>query len=244
MMFKWIAIAVLMTSCNLVKDRKPANSGNELSRSSGGVEQSGVRAISSPFNHRLPGIGTQFNAQCRNFIQSDGSYGPWGVQMIEAMRRVEQVNGTNCFFGTDPSSTVRMGQRCRSSESFAARPTAEKEHIWIWLWAAIAQAESSCSPSTRVNGIWNDRFQRYNIADGLFQLEYNSSTRAANARDPRFCPHTGANSQSLEFQFECAASIMHDRQCGGFVKDGNSYWQKLRLNGGQIWNLFSTHPEC
>ncbi len=190
----------------------------------------------------LTGINTHFNPSCRNFISSDGSLGSWGTQMIAAMRRVESAKGRSCFFGRS-SAAIKFGQRCRSTEYFQGLTQSQQEHIWVWLWASVAQAESSCQTDVQVNGIWNRRYGRYNRADGLFQLEYNTQTRNANGRDRRFCPDS-TNSQALTFQFECAASIMADTQCGDYLKDSGSYWQKLRSSRGQIWNLLSRHPLC
>ena len=197
----------------------------------------------------LTGIGTKFNSQCTNFIRKDGSYGAWGHGMIQAMRAVEEAKGESIFFG-DSSSMVKVGSRCRSTEYFKSLPKHKQEHIWVWFWASVAQAESSCRTSAKVNGIWNKRFGRYNIADGLFQLEYHTETRNANGRSRKFCPDK-TNTQAVEFQFRCAASIMANTQSGRFLRDATprgkkryTYWEKLRRNGGQIFNLLKEHPLC
>ena len=191
----------------------------------------------------LPGIGRHFNAQCRNFIQSDGSYGPWGLEMIDAMRSVERHHGRGIFFG-DRDTMIRFGQRCKSTEYFQSLTRAQQEHIWVWFWASVAQAESSCRPGIQVNGIWNPRFGRFNRADGLFQLEYHTETRNANGRDRTFCPNR-TNTQAISFQTRCAASIMADTQGGDFLMDSDSYWLKLRRqDGGGIFNNLWRHPLC
>lgn len=202
-------------------------------------------AVAPPLSYRGPGlngVGRHFNSSCTNFIKRDGSYGPWGQEMVKAMRDVEAAKGKSIFFGSGPSA-IKFGQRCKNTRYFQSLSRGQQEHIWVWLWASIAQAESSCNPNVDARGIWNPRFGRYNKADGLFQLEYHTSTRNANGRDRRFCPDR-TNTKAITFQMQCAASIMADNQAGEYVKDSGSYWQKLRLNGGQIFNLLRRHPLC
>lgn len=183
----------------------------------------------------LTDIYVLFSPKCKNFIKDDGSIGPWGQEWLKAMEDVDQKKGRSCF-----SDEIDFGQRCKGFQAFTEE---QKQHVWVWLWASIAQAESSCKPDAQTQGIWNERYNRYNIADGLVQLEHWTETRNGNGRDKGFCPDNW-NSQEVSFQANCSSSIMADTQCGGYLKDENSYWQKIRLDGGEIWNLLKKHPLC
>ena len=183
----------------------------------------------------LTDIYVLFSPKCKNFIKDDGSIGPWGKEWLKAMADVDQKKGRSCFDGE-----IKFDQRCEGFENFTKE---QKEHVWIWLWASIAQAESSCKTDAQTEGIWNERYNRYNIADGLVQLEYWTETRNGNKRDKDFCPDNW-NSQEVSFQANCSSSIMAKKQCGGYVKDKKSYWQKMRLDGGEIWDLLKKHPLC
>lgn len=183
----------------------------------------------------LPGIYVLFNPTCKNFIKDDGSIGPWGQKMLSAMKEVDKDYGSNCFNGG-----IKFGQRC---PGFQKLNKAEQDHVWVWLWASVAQAESSCQPDAQAEGIYNEKHKRFNTADGLLQLEYSTETRNSNNRDRRYCPDR-ADTQAINFQMRCAASIMSKSQCGGYLKDKGSYWLKLGKEEGTIWDLLKKHPLC
>lgn len=204
-----------------------------------------VRVTKSGYEYRsegLPGTGRYFNPRCKNFIKDNGSLGSWGKKLIESMKRVEKTYEKSCFFGNS-SQVIKFGKRCRGTEYFKSLTSSQQENIWVWLWASIAQAESSCIVTASGQGIWNRKFQRFNKADGLFQLEHYTETRNANARDKNFCPDK-TDTKALNFQFDCAASIMAKAQCGEFLKNKSSYWEKMIKNKGKVWRLLNKHPLC
>lgn len=197
----------------------------------------------------LPKIGRIFNSNCLKFIKRDGSFGPWGEGMLEAMDKIAAVKpGANCFY-----DRMDFGSVCPGFRNF---PKWKKQQVWVWHWASVAQEESSCRPGVTVNGIWNKKLGRWNRAVGLFQLEdlystrqisgvhYYKDGRRRQGRDPRFCPHSSANMKDVTRQFECGASILADMQCGkGTSKrqivNKKSYWEKMRSTSGKRGKIFS-----
>ncbi len=192
--------------------------------------------------------GQSFSPLCEEFITKDGDYGETGILMIEAMQKIE-----NTKLGRKPDGTFAK-EGCRFNDSFdfgRACPNfkymspLQKQHVWVWVWASIAQAESSCDPAKEAKGIYNEVLGRYNIADGLFGLEYAADTRAVAGRDAAYCPHKPEeDSKNLFFQTRCAASILYDNQCGEGVINSDSYWEKARTNQRQISLLIQRHPLC
>lgn len=194
----------------------------------------------------LVDIHTSFNPKCRGFITADGSLGPWGKEFVKAMYEVEAASGKKFFFGKDGPHKIKFGRRCKNTKHVNSLTRSQQEHLWVWTWAAIAQSESSCTPTANGRGIWNKKFQRYNKADGLVQLEYYTTTRNASARDKKFCPNK-SNTQAIKFQARCAASIMAKAHVGKFLyTEGRSttYWDKLRRSSGDIFKLLKKHPLC
>lgn len=222
-----------------------------------------LRAKPCPGDEYCPGLPTtgnreRFSKKCLNFIAEDGYFTVprnesdgyekhgFGLLMVEAMQEVERAHppvtlpdGTTeqCKFSAD----FNFGYSC---PNFKYMSPVQKQHVWVWYWASLAQSESSCNSSADAVGIENEALGRMNIADGLFGLEYNADTREASGRDPRFCPHTGTDSQNPYFQSRCAASIMYDTQCGKSVFFPSSYWEQNSYQFQKVSILLQRHPLC
>jgi hypothetical protein len=171
----------------------------------------------------------QAPATCDNFINRNGELGAWGQRLIRATKDVNQ----NCFYERIDFSGV-----CPNYSRFSQ---ARKEQYIAFLFASIAAFESSCRPNAQVRGT-ND------TADGLFQLEYSQRWRANAGRNARFCAtNRGVNTQDINFQMECAASIFSDHYCrSGRVVGARTggYWQKLNRSNGLITRLARRFPHC
>lgn len=154
-----------------------------------------------------------FSPACSNFINRKG-IGRWGRYMISAATRV----APGCFYHNN-----LFGSLCRG---YSSLNPSQKNAMIALTFAAIAQTESNCRPNAQAQGI-------YATADGMFQLEYEVSARARAGRHPRWCrSRTPVNTQSWEFQSECAVSIIEDTVCswGSYIFDRKGYWEKLRNN--------------
>lgn len=208
-----------------------------------------LQARPCPGGEYCPSLPADFNSQCSNFIDSNGSYpgDGLGILMLEAMQEVEQAhasdaegtNGSQCSF----FENINLTPAC---PNFRYMTPLQKQHVWVWTWAAVAQAESSCNPNVEARGIENTDLGRYEVADGLYGLERHFDSRESNGRDPRFCPHESiADTKNLFFQSRCAASIMYDKHCQGpSVVNSNSYWLQFRDLRGKITRLIQKHPLC
>jgi hypothetical protein len=165
---------------------------------------------------------------CRRLIQSDGSLGDWGQEMVRAINRV----GSGCFYNQANFSSV-----CPNYSRFNQE---RKTQFLAFLFASIAHYESSCRLNARAQGT-ND------IADGLFQLEHSFSQRRRAGRHPQFCATGGpTNTQALRFQMECGMSIFHAGYCArnGVVGETSWYWQKLNRPTRQITRMARRFPYC
>lgn len=174
---------------------------------------------------------------CERFIKPDGSFGEYGERMVEAMRSV----GADCFLEKTDFSYL-----CPKFDTF--RPE-RKYQFLVFMFASLAAFESSCNPSARARfepGRNND------IPDGLFQLEYSGAQRRAAGRSPEFCaPGQPIDTQGIDFQMECTASIFAKSYCGTGHAPGdtrNGYWEKLkRPKGGgerEVTQLVKRFPYC
>lgn len=170
----------------------------------------------------IPGLklDARFNPRCGNFINKKG-IGEWGKHMISAAHRV----APNCFYGRN-----LYGSLC---PNYLDLPQEKKEAMTALAFAAMGQVESTCNPKASAKGT-ND------IADGIFQLEYSASQRDDAGRDEKWCrTNQTVDTQSWEFQSECAASIVKDRICkfGAYFFGPRSYWQELKSGKGDIAQL-------
>ncbi len=206
--------------------------------------------------YRAPLATPDFHESCQGFIAADGSLGPWGREFVQAMHAVEAGSENKDIFFGKGSDMIKIGEACKGTEHFESLTQSQQEHIWTWAWAAIAQEdvthmrrkdqEHKCIPDRQEQGIWNSRTSRHDISDGLVGMEYSTQTRRANGRDRRFCPNN-ANTQEINFQARCAASIMATFQSGRLLvgERRRSYWHVLRGQGrGPVGALIKKHPLC
>jgi hypothetical protein len=99
--------------------------------------------------------GGQFwSTDCEDFIQPDGSYGPWGLYLYNHNTSAND----KVLFDMPPGDIPGV---CPNYPKFNED---QKRNFWIWYAAAIAQEESSCNPDVHVKGT-------YGIAAGLWQLD-------------------------------------------------------------------------
>lgn len=210
-----------------------------------------LQARPCPGSDDCPGLpsekdawGHSFGILCKEFINDDGNYENTGVMMVEAMQLVERTkreanpSSPQCKF----KENIDFGGGC---PYFKYLNPQQKDHVLVWYWAAVAQAESSCDPAVDAEGIFNEELGRYNIADGLFGLEYHADTRITAGRDANFCPHSEVqDTKEIGFQTQCAASIMHDRNCQGSAFDTNTYWEESRTWQRKVGLLMQRHPLC
>ncbi len=162
-------------------------------------------------------LPSSFNGRCSNFINRNG-LGDWGRRMVQAAKTV----APNCFYKDNAFNSLCPNYR-QLNES-------QKNAFIALLFASIGQVESSCNPRAQAQG-------SYDVADGIFQMEYSAGKRARAGRNSRWCRTSGrTDTQSWSFQSECAVSIIEDTVC---KKDrqlnyASGYWQKLR-NQRQIF---------
>lgn len=180
--------------------------------------------------------------KCSQFIDASGQIGEWGRGLLEAIDLVDQDfkqenGGKSCFYDVMTAPKV-----CPKFKKF---PPQKKMAFWTYTFASIAQIEASCNPSAQAKGT-------YGIADGLFQLEYDTRLRRRSERDPDFCStRRPVDTQGLTFQFQCAASIFKDFYCKASpprsLSDTQGYWEELRYkpkNRKRIISMIKQFPGC
>lgn len=209
-----------------------------------------IAGISLPTTRPRNGSRDWFNPACNSFIQSNGSYGPWGKLIVDYINGSQRRKSD--FFD---DAILGMESAPRTCPNWGRLSDDAKMKFWVWMMASIAQVESSCDPASVNTG------RVPNPADrprGLFQL--NTLNTRASPRSWRGdnCdfpsgPTATANPTN---NVKCAIGIMYE-----YVKSPrgqyssqrkifptNSYWEKLRTNhsssGGPIGKLIRQYPPC
>jgi len=212
-----------------------------------------------------------FKGACNKFINEDGTIGPHGTAVLNAIKKVDDEDGA-CFY----NGGIDISELCPRFEEFSKL---QKDHFWVWVFASMAKVESTCQSYA----IGPAKYLK-DIAVGYFQLEGTTNQRRGSARDPDFCKLNNKNEAEtiefiskelkkagnnearevlfmsldtddknlwLSFQTECAVSIMKDFHCDGKAdwpippKNGvKSYWAKLNTQKGRISKLINQHPAC
>jgi len=208
------------------------------------IEAAGSRAVTLPTNPRSARDTTYFNRDCRSFLQDNGSYGPWGNEIV---RYIDEVGGANSRFLSD--ALPGMQSIPRTCPNWGRLSTDERKLFWVWTVASMAQVESSCDPSKVNTGRVpnpNDRPR------GLLQLNSLRSERSWRGRNCRF----PSNDTAPVNQIRCGMDIMDELLKGrsgeyrsnGKIFPTNSYWEKFRPNhsqtGGPIGQLIRRFPLC
>ena len=208
------------------------------------VEVAGSRSVRLPTSARSSRDTAYFNGNCRNFIQDNGTYGPWGNDIV---RYLDEVGGANSRFLSD--ALPGMQSIPRTCPNWGRMNTDERKLFWVWTFASMAQVESSCDPSKVNTGRVpnpNDRPR------GLLQLNSLRSERTWRGRNCRF----PSNDTTPVNQIRCGMDIMDELLKGrsgeyrsnGKIFPTNSYWEKFRPNhsqtGGPIGQLIRRFPLC
>ncbi|MCB0414800.1 MAG: hypothetical protein KDD50_10730 [Bdellovibrionales bacterium] len=191
---------------------------------------------SEEFDEKIDALNNRrvFSPKCLNYVDSHGKIGPWGKKVLDAFELADKdyKDGKSCFYDDLDVSYV-----CPKFKSFNEN---KKSIFWLYVYASMSQVESSCRVEAQAQGT-------NGIADGLLQLEYSKSLRRNSGRDPILCStRQGVDTQSLDFQFNCSASIFRDIYCdrGRPIHYAEGYWLKLRGKNKLIHKLIKRFPGC
>lgn len=191
----------------------------------------------------LPGLTASFyhqNADCTNFIKSDGSYGPWG-KIIERYI-LEEDNGA--FLLSDYLEAVKPANgACKNWHNLTEK---QRVHFWVWTMASIAWRESTCKPDNH-----NPKASDGYMGMGLFQMNELRSSRYWRGK---YC--NVSNIVTPQNNIGCSLDIMTELlrgQDGVHKTNGklygpgsNSYWEQLKNNayGSEIGHRIRQFPLC
>ena len=82
-----------------------------------------------------------FSIKCKNFIQDNGTYGPWGTDIKNYLEKNQKIK--TAFFDPDLLGMDTPPKTCPRWKQLSHD---EKLKFWVWTFAAIAQDESTCDP--------------------------------------------------------------------------------------------------
>lgn len=184
-----------------------------------------------------------FNPACYNFIDKEGAFGPWGIELLRAMKTVCH----DCFYG---EKSVDVSALCPRYKSFTPE---ERDLYWVYSFASMAQDEASCNDRVKARGV-------NGTAAGLFQLEDDYFWRKPPKRGDECSTVGGESTLSVSFQARCAVSIIRDTRWrvrdfddkGRFVGYTSrpftgakgQYWHKLMSNNAKIARYIKAFPGC
>lgn len=175
---------------------------------------------------------------CEDFIQSDGSYGSWGKEVVSYFDSHD-----SSLFLKDEFPGMRAG--ISSCPNWHNMNQDQRKHYWVWVMASIARVESTCNPMAR-NGK-----ATHGVAVGLMQLNEKPSARKWRGGNCR-----GAEVLSVRKNLHCSLDIMSELLSaadGRYESNGQlwgkgsaSYWKRLReeSDGGEIGEFIRLHPFC
>lgn len=194
-----------------------------------------------PLHSSFRGLG----ADCSQYIQADGSYGPLGQTLVDSIRD----RGADSIFYSQNAPDYQNW--CPNWQNLSSR---EKEHFWVWTVTAIVHAESTCRRGRiRVRGT-------NGTAVGPMQMELEAHLNRARASSEH--PHPNCVGPTLrgpqpdllgshENNIRCGLDVLEKQLNTGVPlyrtdsRSGDIYWQKLRRrNGGAIGNMIRQNPNC
>jgi hypothetical protein len=230
-----------LLQCNVLQQAGNAGSAPQANCLDGRCNEATVRLGNRNQSARLPGLTAPFSSlgatQCTNFIQNDGTFGPWG-QIVD--NYITQPSVSERFLGNNVAHITDACPR------WAQLNREQRRHFWAWVFAAIAWDESKCRANAR-----NPRGTN-GVAVGLLQMEERRASRTWRGPNCRAQTVTGARENIL-----CGMDIMAEllkgqngeyKGAGAILRNGTrntSYWEKLRRpNGGVIGEMIKTHPLC
>ena len=213
-----------------------------------GSDEVAATPLQSSPDDRFPPLHSAFRAlgaDCSQYIESDGSYGPLGQTLVDSMRS----RGADSIFYSQNAPGYQNW--CPNWQNLSAR---EKEHFWVWTVTSIVHAESTCRRG-RISARGT-----YGTAVGPMQMELEAHLNRARAS--REYPHPNCVGPSLsgpqpdllgshENNVRCGLDVLEKQLSEGIpLYRANSasrdiYWQKLRRrNGGGIGVLIRRNPNC
>jgi len=192
------------------------------------------RSITNPFDVTQYGM----SARCQVFIKPDGSFGPWGQSLSNAIDKDHK----KCFYGMMDYSSV-----CPSFKSFSKQ---EKKQFVVFMFAALAnaehvgQGEEGCNDWVHdANGKEVNRqpAKQDPLTGGMLYLEETARVRQMR---PKACRSKTANPLDMDFQMQCGSAMFADLTCGhhqGLAGAGR-YFGTVR--NGDFQKLVSMYPHC
>lgn len=177
-------------------------------------------------------------ADCSDFIDADGVFGPRGHVIASAFKQFEHLQ---VLISNQAARATSMPQLC---PKFARLSEEERIRFWVWTFAAIAWDESTCKYGARNSRATNG------TAVGLLQMETNLRARSWRGPLCRFQSVASPRENLL-----CGLEIMRgqfsglyssNRSCKGLagLSMPCSYWQKLRRNWSPVHHLITLFPGC
>ncbi len=184
----------------------------------------------------LQRLTRQFPSACKDFIDSDGSYGPLGQTVLNAMSHSDA-------FKSDWAPTKKATQACPNFNSFGPE---QRRHFWVYVFAAMEAEESGCNQSANADSAINDN----GVAAGGAQIEERSYLRQMRDRSygGHFC--AGSNPYNSDLNIKCSVRTLQDTVENGegpySVKQNiyGPYWSSFKFDKMKAKALISQYTAC
>jgi len=144
------------------------------------------------------------SSNCNRFIQSNGTFGPWGAYLMGRLNRGEHGN----LFAA-------AGDTGRVCPKFSRMGDDEKRNFLTWLVASMAAFESGCNEKVKARGV-------NGTAAGLLQLHM--------GKEYEYGCRRGMNSLDARANLDCGLTMLDNdvARTGKLFPSTGNYWQVLR----------------
>lgn len=186
---------------------------------------------------------------CDMFIREDGSYGPSGETVRNAI--LNNTDGVAELISDESVNLPSMRQACYDMAEMSKE---ERIHVMVWIFASLAWDESKCGQL-----MTNPKNPE---AIGLLQMDRDLEDRkwrGASCSVPSMRPDTSLRDPH-EANLQCGMRIMANMFRGDHTEDSTfhlrglypfSYWYKLRADfsenfgeGSYVLSRIAEHPGC
>ncbi|NQY99530.1 MAG: hypothetical protein HRT45_02550 [Bdellovibrionales bacterium] len=171
--------------------------------------------IEIPALNNVSNVG-DFNPDCLNFVEGEGSLGPWGQFIVSEM--IGTNRGQTYHVDVDPREWFEVpagyfGDACPNYNSLS---TDRKLAVWVSAIAGLAMKESSCNEDAGAQGTnsW---------AEGLLQGPSNwgpSGSEIGRGKRNEGCNARESNLRNYEDALSCGLQILGDTLCGAYSING------------------------
>lgn len=194
--------------------RKISSDADETTQRGERPEGSSIKIIS----------GSVWSPLCKNFINENGEYGPWGKSIVNSLIDENGIINKNALWliGSNSNSVFDTANGIKLNNKFRSYSVNQKLDFIVYYAASVAMLESSCNPKIKARG-------PNGTAGGLWQLHEGKTQNYAKGVCGKFDVYKPelnvvCGLKMLDYYTAIEKNINHE-----FFWKGN-YWETMHIH--------------